>query len=246
MSQYTQRIIALIKECPGIRLVEIADKIDCDVEVIEPAIGEHVRIGMIIKEDVLAPNGRMQPSFKMASATALKPAVPERTKIDLAMDFLIAHNGKATTQELHEVMALRPGAHVGPYLQESIKQNKIHKRADGAYYLGMSPDDETPEVPLIRRNASTPKPEAIKQAENASAIAQVLANPGAKITSIFESSVVCDGPDTPLISNRAKEFACALWSDGGIEIQRRGQCIAVLQESELIQLVKYFQRVGIC
>lgn len=245
MSQYTQRIIALIKECPGIRLVEIADKIDCDVEVIEPAINEHVRIGMIIKEDVLAPNGRMQPSFKMASATALKPAVPERTKIDLAMDFLNAHNGKATAQELHDVMALRPGAHVGPYLQESIKQNKIHKRADGCYYLGMSPDDETPEVPLIRRNASVPKPEAIKQAEEASAIGRVLANPETKITTTA-ATIPYEGLDISLISNKAKDFACALWSDGAIEIQRRGECIVVLQESELTQLVNYFQRVGIC
>ena len=66
MAHNTKQIIELIGKRPGIRLVEIADEVDCGVNEVEWALSDALKDGSVIKSLVEAPNGVMQPSFSLS------------------------------------------------------------------------------------------------------------------------------------------------------------------------------------
>lgn len=66
MSKYTKRILDLIAQKPGIRTVEIADEVDCDVDHVDFAIAGHLDRREVIAEQIMAPNGRPQNKYRMA------------------------------------------------------------------------------------------------------------------------------------------------------------------------------------
>lgn len=70
-----QQILDLILTRPNIRTVEIADRIDCDVESVRPLIADELRSGVIVEEDIRAPNGRIVQSFRYANAVPVAEVV---------------------------------------------------------------------------------------------------------------------------------------------------------------------------
>lgn len=70
-----QQILELILTRPNIRTVEIADRIDCDVESVRPLIADELRSGVIVEEDIRAPNGRIVQSFRYANAVPVAEVI---------------------------------------------------------------------------------------------------------------------------------------------------------------------------
>lgn len=69
---HTAKILKLIAERPGVRTVEIADLVDCDLDLVEPSIDSYLASGEVIRTEVLAPNGREMYSYRMGSAEPAK------------------------------------------------------------------------------------------------------------------------------------------------------------------------------
>lgn len=89
MDERKRAILSLIAEQPNIRLVEISDKLDIDMERVQPLIQAEIDAGTIITEQIQAPNLRWQPAFRYKSADIAKPAhdqavidVPVTRKLD--------------------------------------------------------------------------------------------------------------------------------------------------------------------
>jgi hypothetical protein len=78
---YTEAILKLIAARPGIRSVEIADQIDCDVDAVENSIKEQIESGYVRREVITAPNGRPTPAFWMKGVSSVvstpEPKAPE-------------------------------------------------------------------------------------------------------------------------------------------------------------------------
>lgn len=66
MSKYTKKILDLIAQKPGIRTVEIAEEVDCDVDHVDFAIAGQLKHREVIAEQIMAPNGRPQNKYRMA------------------------------------------------------------------------------------------------------------------------------------------------------------------------------------
>jgi hypothetical protein len=70
------QILALIDAHPNIRTVEIADKLDMDVDSVRPLVADDIRRGDIVEEPITAPNGRVVQSFRMAWAKPVAAVAP--------------------------------------------------------------------------------------------------------------------------------------------------------------------------
>jgi hypothetical protein len=68
-------ILNLILNQPNVRTVEIADRLDLDVERVRPLIADELRSGAIVEEEIRAPNGCLVQSFRYARAIPAAAAV---------------------------------------------------------------------------------------------------------------------------------------------------------------------------
>jgi hypothetical protein len=65
----------LIAKRPGIRAVEIADQVDCEIEAVEWSIQDELSAGRIRREIIMAPNGRPTSAFWLGEQpVAAEPA----------------------------------------------------------------------------------------------------------------------------------------------------------------------------
>lgn len=224
MSTYTEKIMHLIKQKPGIRQVEIADMADCDPDHVDHAIADFIANGIVIKNETLAPNGKLQPAYSIKHQATPK----EKSKVDMAIEYMQANGGQATEKQLQAAMAIPAGYYANQYLSSAVKANKMHRLSNGLFVLGMAPEDLEPEAPLVRRKTPTKTTSEQKTAE----VAQLNVSPQ-KATSLTAKPA----PDQAGI-------ICALWSDGCVEIRRSDQQPIVLTAKEAATLIDYLGKIS--
>jgi|GEM_PF-2426037 len=166
MAHNTKEMLRLIKANPGIRQVEIADKVDCEIEAVEWALKVQIEMGDVVRSQVTGPNGVTQSAYKLAAnfevledaapimSVAPKPAPeskaapaplqtkPSKSKPELAIDYL-AKVGFADDVALRVVMGLHIGGNVKAYLATALDKRKvIRAKINGV--MGYAIGDGTP------------------------------------------------------------------------------------------------------
>jgi hypothetical protein len=222
MTMNIDAVIQLIKDRPNIRTVEIADLIDCEPDLIEPALRVHIAAGVITVIPVTAPNGHPANGFvyngmKAAPAAAALPSVTDipklgdqplhsaMSKVELAIRHLRA-TGSATSMQLREVMGLSKLQSPVSFLGPAVKDGRVRKHGVNYYpghpaTAGVSTSDTPPLTPPTKK---TRAPAALRpQPVGGSA----------------------SDPAAPA-------FRCGVWSDGAMELQRDGVTIASLSLAE--------------
>ena len=141
MAHNTKEIIELIGKRPGIRLIEIADAVDCDPEQVEWALSDALGDGSVLKTDVRAPNGLMQPSYTLRDQPKVEPEPVKaqnpligKTKVQLALDYL-ATVEVADDVALRKAMGLHIGGNVRAYISGLLANRKVIQ-VQGGYKLG--------------------------------------------------------------------------------------------------------------
>lgn len=221
MTMNIDAVIQLIKDRPNIRTVEIADMIDCEPDMIEPALRIHIASGVITVIPVTAPNGRPANGFvyngmKATPATVVPPSVADipklgdqplhsaMSKVELAIRHLRA-TGSATSMQLREVMGLSKTQSPVSFLGPAVKDGRVRKNGVN-YYPG-----HPATVGISASDSQAAKPER-------KARAPVAPCPHRAVDPT-------PSPVTPA-------FRCGIWSDGAMELQRNGVTIASLTLAE--------------
>ncbi|HEY0843786.1 MAG TPA: hypothetical protein VGE12_00355 [Noviherbaspirillum sp.] len=240
MSIYTKPILELIVKRPGIRAVEIADQVDCDTDMVQPAIQAEIDAGRIVVHDVTAPNSRPAKAYVPSPdlvkeysghAVETKPAMPTnvleqltkvgekeltattregKTKTARAMEYLQIH-GSADNAKMREVLDIGEKANPRAYLLNKLKKGTV--AFDGkTWTLG----NGTPAADVSNRRAESHAP-----------VAPVSA---------------VDEEQTEQEASNEAQFACALWSDGDLQLVRDGEVVGILSKTETEILRRYLNR----
>lgn len=239
-------ILVLIARNPSIRTVEIADRVDCDTDQVQPMLQPHIDAGQILVIPVTAPNGRQANGFMfteearkgeefrslfeegarapavaapVASAPApAAPSTPGISKIEVAIRYIRA-NGSASPQQLRELLKLEARQSPMAYLGGALKDGRL-KLAGGQYLLG----DGVPTAAPARKPARAPAKPKVKLP------AAVPAAPALAIPLFKDAALAAVYGESPA---PASAFRCGIWSDGEIELQRGGVTIARLSAAEI-------------
>jgi predicted transcriptional regulator len=120
-----KRILQVIASKPGLRTVEVAETVDCEMDMVEAYIREELKNGIVKIEKVQVPGGREVNSYIMrADCVHLYtpktveeiPEQPIKRKGELAVEFLQKNGGRANRDQLLIAMGLtrthRPGSMV--------------------------------------------------------------------------------------------------------------------------------------
>lgn len=142
-----QRILNLIALRPNIRVVEISDALDIDMELIRPMIKAEIGTGMIVVGTAVALNGLIVETFRSAvqapvverkaaptiakPVAAVKAAVkpvaavkPSLSKVDAAIAYL-RENGPVPTEFLSRAMGLKKGEYPSQYLSAALRDGRV-------------------------------------------------------------------------------------------------------------------------
>lgn len=256
-----QKIYALMAKTPDIRAVQIADALDADLADVSAALRPLVEVGDVVQRKGFSPNGHpaqvynLSDEFKksreykaLAQTSAPFPAPvtpqapapaetdppaaiePSGSKVDRAIA-CITRLGAATDDQLRDAMGLPAKTYVGAYLTSAVKAGKVVRDGD-RWKLGTGKTEAAPKVLdsveqvgniVVETKGASPIPQAVVDAIGAGPAP--VAAPGA----------------TPAVPN----LRCALWSDGTLELQRNGEEVARLTETEFAFIRDYMtQRVA--
>ncbi|MFZ6872844.1 DUF3310 domain-containing protein [Undibacterium sp. Di27W] len=167
MSKYEQDIINLVRQQPGLRAVQISDKLDIDLDIVENILVTATRQGNLLASKVIAPNkleadaykvnpsilgwvpavqgekvkDQEQTTVKPVENVAAKPAqAKEPTRIDKALAFLEGKK-QVTAEDLCTAMGLEPNKYSpAQYLSRLINDGTVLKR--GKWYCLASEADD--------------------------------------------------------------------------------------------------------
>lgn len=128
-----EKIIQLITERPNMRDMEIADRLDLDVEQVGRALADDINSGKVLVAQVRAPNGRMVDTYRIHGAAEPQSA-PVKTKEQAAIDYLREVGGRVPPQFLARAMGLPKAQHPSAYLQSAIAGGRIIYR-DREFWL---------------------------------------------------------------------------------------------------------------
>ena len=244
MRQYRLEIIPLIGANPGIRTVQIADKVNCEIDLVEASIEEELASGAIVKRSVLAPNNRKATGFWMASVApaedlSLQEAAKPKTRVQMAIDFIAAQpNQIATGAELHRAMGLKPNETPSSFLQGPLSDRRLLK--DGKFWTigdGIKPAPQ----PVVPKPENAPIEQVEKPAAPAPAAPPVqLPESPAPAASAFPSIVSAIAVKPVAETSISAQFRCALWSTGEVEVERAGASVLQLSAEEAAHLRKFF------
>lgn len=149
MSMYTKQILELIVLRPGIRTVEIADAVDCDIEMVQPSIQDQITAGQIAVKDVTAPNGRAAKAFIPSPSLVeqYRPSPEVKTPVETpatqeaqgknkvqAAEIYLAKHGTATVEKMREVLQCGK-VHPNAYLATAIGKGRVVWEG-GIYRIG--------------------------------------------------------------------------------------------------------------
>jgi hypothetical protein len=250
---YTEAILKLIAERPGIRAVEIADKIDCEVDAVERSISEQIESGYVRHEVITAPNGRLTPAFWMkdvqleVAPVALKaPRVPKvevstpvvaLTAEDLPVqaDAPAAPGPEAPPAPVASVPgssrppAAPPARTKVDIAMEFIRNQPDHTASDDDFraLLGLR-KDQHPSVYLSTQRRKG------------------LIHKDIDVWRLGPRKSAADHPSAEPVSQIAEqpgaaEFRCALWSDGELQLARGEQIAMRLTAAEVGRLCNYLR-----
>lgn len=258
MAHNTKEIIELIGKRPGIRLVEISDAVDCDPEQVLWALTDQLLDGSVIKAEVKAPNGHMQPSFTLrdqpkVELDPVKVHTPliQKTKVQLALDYL-ATVDTADDVAMRKAMGLPIGGNVRAYIATQLQKRQI-VQVVGGYKLGdgkplsAPPVEVTTPEPVVR--AITPEVLQAVDAKLAAAGAKPAAKDFGKLmqdvadAALFHKAMANHKPiliptfSTPV---QAQAFRCAVWSDNGAMTLMRGGLEVITLTAEELKILRTY------
>ncbi|MFZ3004187.1 MAG: DUF3310 domain-containing protein [Undibacterium umbellatum] len=168
MNKHEEEIISLVRNQPGLRAVQISDKLDIDLDIVENILVTATRHGKLLASKITAPNGLQVDAFRanptvlgwVAAATpgdkvkdqeqsSVKPVKPEAakppqakepTKIDKALAFLEGKK-EVTGDDLCRAMGLEPSRYSPTqYISRLIQDGTVIKR--GKWYCLASEADD--------------------------------------------------------------------------------------------------------
>lgn len=247
---YTDAILMAIAERPGIRAVEIADKVDCEVEAVERSISEQLESGYIRREIITAPNGRPTLAFWLKDAPAGKLPAIEQTA---APKPAAAVPAPKVTPEIEAPAAPTPqqaGQVAAPLAPEPVTElaaasappavapaarTKVDICMD---FIRSQPDrtatDDDFRALMGLRKDQAPSSFLATQRKRA----EIHKDGGLWRLGPRKSVDAVAAPAVPPIEVDA-EFRCALWSDGELQLARGDQIAMRLSAGEVGQLRKY-------
>lgn len=130
MKESLKNALVLIARQPKIRTVEIADRIDCDTEMVEPMLKPHIDVGHIVVIPVIAPNGRKANGFILTDAYRKTPEGREIIAVAFpvepeATDEQQAAPAAAQTQEAPAVAPVEQAASPDTEGDENVELSKV-------------------------------------------------------------------------------------------------------------------------
>jgi hypothetical protein len=142
MGMYTKPILDLITRKPGIRIIEIADLVDCDPDMVESSIRDEIKSGVVIATPITAPNG------KSANALRMRDAVLQKQTETMQLDdkdsfrrmtvsewYLVPNNPRQRDTKRHAATAqkhhLRAAADVHKYVVAAMLPSGELVKLDG-------------------------------------------------------------------------------------------------------------------
>jgi len=224
-----QQIIDFIAGKGKVRVVEIADKFDMELEDARSRTLALIESGDLVESNGFSPAGiacKVYDAKGVISASAVKtaPSFPapvtrtietprtssgSRSKADIAMGFIL-EKGQATSAELRDLLGLTGSQSASGYLASAIKSGRIIK--DGQLFRA---GDGKP----IKKPAKTKGP-AIE---------------------IASTETVTTEQAAPKMA----DFRIGLWSDGVIELQRNGVTVVQINQAERDHLMQFMSSVKI-
>ncbi|MFZ6775822.1 DUF3310 domain-containing protein [Undibacterium sp. Ji83W] len=168
MSKHEEEIISLVRSQPGLRAVQISDKLDIDPDVVENILVTATRHGKLMATKVTAPNSLQVDAYRANPAVlgwvaATPPAEKAKdqeqatvkqvqdeivkqsqtkgpTKIDKALAFLVGKK-EVTADDLCRAMGIEPAKYSPTqYLSRLIQDGTVIKR--GKWYCLASEADD--------------------------------------------------------------------------------------------------------
>ena len=247
MTPLARRVLQTIAQKPNIRTIEICDTIDCEIELVEQVLAVLLKDKQIQATDGVAPNGRMAKFFDLFKDTLPATATPTLTatksKVDLAIDFIREH-GRATTEQMRQVMDLKSHQHPLAWLSAAITNGRL-ARAKEFWILGegaipVKPRTIPPRAPSkpapVTQGAAVPTPSTPTSHAPMPPAKPEAAEPAAAMR-IKQIPVSSTGDRR---SDCAGEFVAGLFSDGELHLRVSGNWIALTsdQTTTLRQLLK--------
>lgn len=255
-----EQILELIGAKPGIRTIEIVDRLDCEIDVLQKRLEDLVALNLITAYKVTAPNNRPATAYTLKNAVVAESApapsappavqmkkveVPKMTKIEIAINYIKSHGGTATASELHSALNLKPDEYPSSWLCGGVKDGRLIK--DGKNWsLGTGvPAPKAVDKP-VEKGAPT-------AARNLPALKAGKAEPDQQAPDPAPAAASAPKPEMapapelkllPVAINASPGFACALWSHGELQLVRAGVVVAALTPEETKQLCDYLDRLG--
>lgn len=213
---HTAKILKLITERPGVRTVEIADLVDCDLDLVEPSIDSYLASGEVTRTEVLAPNGREMYSYRMSGAEPAREVVLAVTPVAVPRS---APAGPVKAEPfaaltIDPALAEKPKSKVQIAIDFITAQSfQIATGAELHRVMGLKPN-EHPSSYLVSALSdgrllkegkfwSIPKPEGQESAS-------------VEVPEVIEIEAEAPAPAAAPIDN--EEFRCALWNTGELHL----------------------------
>lgn len=263
------KILNMIRECPGIRTVQISDRLDCDIQELQ----EYLRIlasnGRVRSADVTGPNGRKATAWfdagyvpPSAPVQADKPMPPgpaaEKVNITQLMIDFIRERGSASNSQLRQLIKDHSSSPPAALLAHVAKKGSVKLNAGLWKWMGegvpSSPVDKQEVAPTSPVDAGNPATESasavspevheIPAAAPAKAAAKIPAAP--ELPAFLAKGEEWTFSTTKTVPAPADaDFECAIWSDGRLQMTRDGAELAMLTTAEARKLCEYLIRVGV-
>jgi hypothetical protein len=190
----------------------------------------------------------------------MKPP-PGKTKIQTVIDYLREH-GKSDTEALRGVLGIRgKSPHPLSYLQDALSDRRIARSGNSWWVPGYEqvkfpPVD--PEIPSFVPQATPVVAEIPPIVAESEPSATEIMPPVADVKPEVQTTILDDdghlNMPRQLVTEarklleqerKASEFACALWSDGELQLVRSGNTVATLTPEEALHLSKYLKRTAL-
>jgi hypothetical protein len=159
------RLWELIRQNPGIRTLQLCDKMDCSIDELEPLLAEEAVKGTVITaHDVMAPNGRKAKAYTakgvplpepMPAMADIPSTQPESlSDVDKAIAFIRAQPERmASGAQLHVALEMQGTEAPSARLAEAIADGRLVK--EGKWWtVGSGEPAAKEEAPAIREIAA--------------------------------------------------------------------------------------------
>lgn len=153
MGMFTDKILELIAQNPqGLRTVEIADKVDCDLDMVESSIREAIAARDVTMEEVIGPNQRPTKAFYpsdvlvarfKATQQPLKPwpahvktpaTAATKSRAELGIEYIqnAGPDINVVDDDLRRVMNLNKVQYPSAWLGGAVERGLVHR--DGKFW----------------------------------------------------------------------------------------------------------------